>query len=260
MTWGEYALSEAGHVEAQAKNGPVIVWGQAKTGRRPFLDFVRDVLARLPETPTPSPLDMEAARLNTRAHFLAFVRAARGKVRASVRWKTSARVRRREIQELFRFLKNYPFYRRLEGRYLRRKHMAAHYRYLVAEKIALSEGSDEHLKEEAFRALEYFERFSRLPDQAIGMSCNTGRTILTDMNKEQWLLVIGLFPDLFSRYLRLELNNRVDLTHALRFLEAAAYRAHLARRVKPVSRRPRAPRPLYARPRPPTCPTAPPVA
>ncbi|WP_034408134.1 hypothetical protein [Deinococcus murrayi] len=49
------------------------------------------------------------------------------------------------------------------------------------------------------------------------------------------------------------------LTLARRALEAAAYRAHLARRVRPVSRRTRAPRPLYARPRPPTAPLAPPA-
>lgn len=50
------------------------------------------------------------------------------------------------------------------------------------------------------------------------------------------------------------------LTLALRALEAAAYRAHLSRRVRPPSRRTRIKRPLYARPRPPNCPLAPPVA
>lgn len=49
------------------------------------------------------------------------------------------------------------------------------------------------------------------------------------------------------------------LTALLKHLEAAAYRAHLAKRVKPVTRRTSAPRPLYARPRPPTAPTAPPL-
>jgi hypothetical protein len=46
----------------------------------------------------------------------------------------------------------------------------------------------------------------------------------------------------------------------LSHLEREAYRAHLTRRVKPVSRRTRIKRPLYARPRPPTAPLAPPVA
>ena len=45
----------------------------------------------------------------------------------------------------------------------------------------------------------------------------------------------------------------------LKHLEAEAFRAHLAKRVKPVSRRTRVRRPLYARPRPPSCPLAPPV-
>lgn len=46
---------------------------------------------------------------------------------------------------------------------------------------------------------------------------------------------------------------------ALRFLQRAAYRAHLARRVRPPARRSRVRRPLHARPRPPTCPAAPPA-
>ena len=54
-------------------------------------------------------------------------------------------------------------------------------------------------------------------------------------------------------------KTRVTLNQALRHLRAAAYRAFLARRVKPVSRRTRPRRPLYARPRPPSCPLAPPV-
>ena len=49
-------------------------------------------------------------------------------------------------------------------------------------------------------------------------------------------------------------------TVAIRALEAAAYRAHVARRVQPITRRTRPPRAVYARPRPPTCPLAPPVA
>ena len=52
---------------------------------------------------------------------------------------------------------------------------------------------------------------------------------------------------------------RASLTALLKHLEAEAYRAHLAKRVKPVSRRTRVRRPLYARPRPPSCPLAPPV-
>lgn len=45
----------------------------------------------------------------------------------------------------------------------------------------------------------------------------------------------------------------------LKHLEREAYRAHLTRRVKPAPRRHRIRRPLYARPRPPSAPLAPPV-
>lgn len=45
----------------------------------------------------------------------------------------------------------------------------------------------------------------------------------------------------------------------LRRLEAEAFRAHITRRVKPARPSARIPRPIHARPRPPTAPTAPPV-
>ena len=53
--------------------------------------------------------------------------------------------------------------------------------------------------------------------------------------------------------------DRITIAALLRFLERDAYRVHLARKVKARRRPPRAPRPLYARPRPPTSPLAPPL-
>ena len=54
-------------------------------------------------------------------------------------------------------------------------------------------------------------------------------------------------------------RRRVTLTKALLFLEREAFRAYLKKRVKPSTRRTRAPRPFHAQPRPPTAPLAPPV-
>ncbi|PIG98027.1 hypothetical protein [Deinococcus sp. UR1] len=92
VTWAEYGLNEEGRITEKSVRGPVIVWGRT-SGEG-------EDLPRL-EAPTPSPLELETARLNMRPHFLAFVRAAHGKVRHSVRWKTR---RGRVLSTLTRFL------------------------------------------------------------------------------------------------------------------------------------------------------------
>ena len=54
-------------------------------------------------------------------------------------------------------------------------------------------------------------------------------------------------------------TRRPTLGQLLKNLQAAEYRAHLTRRVKPAPRRHRIRRPLHSRPRPPSAPLAPPV-
>ena len=72
----------------------------------------------------------------------------------------------------------------------------------------------------------------------------------------------GILSSTFRKlhtYLRSMTRLRITLAVALKHLEEEAYRAHLTRRVKPVSRRIRILRPIHARPQPPSAPLAPPV-
>lgn len=71
--------------------------------------------------------------------------------------------------------------------------------------------------------------------------------------------VLGRVRD--QRVLLRKFHQLLKLNYArrVRFLIAADYRAHVTRRVRPPARCVRLPRPLYAQPRPPAAPLAPPV-
>lgn len=85
-TWAEYTVGAAGLIEAQTVRGPLIVWA-TKTGEGESLPHLH--------APTLSPLEVQAARVNTRAHLHGFVRAARLPSRVGgVRWKTWAKARK----------------------------------------------------------------------------------------------------------------------------------------------------------------------
>lgn len=275
-TWAEYALGESGLIEAQTMRGPLIVWA-TKTGggTRPYLDYVMSFVASLPDVPTASMLELQAARVNTRAHFLAFVRAAHGKVRASVRWKTGARVRRlRKLGTLAMIgcesqPNAYGVAQYLNGhgtwswaRTLRSDRRILHLCFSIKNESNTSVELVEHLRKNyELIKVEYawYEEIRRefrdvsylLPapemSQALMYALAVG-----DMST-----VALIFANLKARR-GFQRNLREAV--ALRFLEAAAYRAHITRRVRPPARRARIPRPLYAQPRPPTAPLAPPVA
>lgn len=87
QVWKRWGLSPEGQLEAQTIRGPVIVWARATVcgeEEGPKL-----------EAPKPTPLDLRVWAVNTTAHFEKFRKAARGKVRASVRWKTAKPITKR---------------------------------------------------------------------------------------------------------------------------------------------------------------------
>lgn len=200
--WAEYGLGPSGQVEAKTLRGPLIVWA-TKPGEG-------EDLPRL-EAPTPSPLEVEAARLNMRPHFLAFVRRAQG--------------------EMFHKFSNY-FY---VIRYVSVKDYALWKVDRAARFMALKQGVFGAC---SFEVLDWIEEIGHL-----GLNRSSRLRYLYE----------GLEP--VRRIKKLWYGYCL----ALRLLERAAYRAHVARRVRPPARRARIPRPIYARPRPPTAPLAPPV-
>ncbi len=250
---------------------PLIVWA-AKPGEGEALPRVR--------APEPSPLVAQLAVMNKRAHFLAFVRAAHGKVRHSVRWKTGARVRRLwKLQALDRA--------RCVLSRLRRQERACRGQNLTRRALRTP---SKHWNGEHVYAIECLEeRFEHLTSTWASQenSNDVDRSLLEFLDAELSAVYMGYTgPQMWAsgperdRYLPYLLAyaraigdkwGLVEVVAAMRYrpyslagllkhLERAAYRAHLTRRVRPVSRRTRAPRPLYVRPRPPTAPLAPPVA
>ena len=91
--WKTWGLSPSGTLEAETLRGPLIIWAKPKPGEGEAVKL---------EAPKPSPLDLRVMALNTAAHFERFRRAAGGKVRASVRWKTGRKVRRARVGEALR--------------------------------------------------------------------------------------------------------------------------------------------------------------
>ena len=221
-TWAEYGLGPSGQVEAKTLRGPLIVWA-TKPGEG-------EDLPRL-EAPTPSPLEVEAARLNMRPHFLAFVRAARCRV-GSKFW-----------------------------RYGRR------HRYAVKEHTMC-------ILRQARRIIDAPGRCSRMRRRGYAKRSNYN-AIWRNIRKNERLTLTARIGSRFSfQFLIICMfanpnNGTLNAVNArramfgaaitLRAIQRAAYRAHVARRVRPPARRSRIPRPIYARPRPPTAPLAPPV-
>ncbi|GAA5438150.1 hypothetical protein M8445_10875 [Deinococcus aquaticus] len=265
VTWAEYGLNEEGRITEKSVRGPVIVWGRT-SGEG-------EDLPRL-EAPTPSPLELETARLNMRPHIQAFVRCAQGRGR-------NAHGKRVGFLCLWRGVnKHY------------RKSMCMRSALFSPDAIVvISNGAelicDIHPKYifSQFRLKRHYRKI-RLEEKAGNATldiCFTDDLIQLLLEVQQKInrgIVIkpadlpGIHPIVAARTLR-ALFGKVDLSgfvshfyrkdralHLLLILkmQRAVYRAHIARRVRPVRRRSRIRRPLYARPRPPTCPLAPPVA
>ncbi len=265
QAWKAHTLRPFDTPHAEYVRGPLIVWatkpGEGKAG--PHLG-----------QPAPSPLEVAAARLNMRPHFLAFVRAARGKVRHSVRWKTGARRRRRRV---LKALDRVRYGARLlqqqaEGpRELIDRVASTGERVFKPHKPRPGDGPQKYAV--LFRSGKVnIHRFRVY----LGLDYETGEVITNrELNEagafyreiEGELILSHTYARTLKEALFLFfewLNGRkrsLRLAFALTVwhLEREAFRAHLARRVKPVSRRTRPPRPLYARSRPPTAPLAPPV-
>ncbi len=258
-----------------------------------------------------------------RPHFLAFVRAAHGKVRASVRWKTGRRHSIRCVALTFLLIEGFEFSfsllnpqeRSSEGDWkitseealgdpspyiwdlcdstLVRRAMPKRFRRRIAsERLKRIRHErrivwQEKTKKNRFRRSGYRPDLLEAIDRRLGDAIDSVnahrlpdieaiRTIAEDHayeNGHPYSLLraaITLRPSnagtpapvyrALWRLLRREIF-RASLCDvmALRALEAAAYRAHVTQRVRPSARRVRLPRPLYAQPRPPAAPLAPPV-
>lgn len=247
QTWKTYTLRPSGTLEAEYTRGPLIVWATKPSDGEALPDV---------GTPTPSPLEARALEVNTRAHFEAFVRAVQGyrRTRRAVR-KTRAWVTRQFARSHFHMVR------------------LAICRELVAECRALGRPIGEvvpawawldeqspEMNEAASNLLEAMDKLGRaissqkaVPGEVLALFKGCMGRFLSYLHKVGHTSAISYILKAFKA------KHRSTLVLALRFLEQSAFRAHITRRVRPVSRRPRAPRPLYARPRPPTAPLAPPV-
>lgn len=257
VIWAEYGLNEEGRITEKSVRGPVIVWGR-KSGEG-------EDLPRL-EAPTPSPLELETARLNMRPHLQAFERAAHRKVRHSVRWKTQSKSRIFAAGAVLRHCKR-------DGEYVPTRYLKKRFELIkssvkpvlsdetkIGMKVMgfaalLREGWDEITISgtKIFKAIKYGLKY--LMDFGICLNGDFFRPSLARIIK--W---IGGNKSLWTSVKR-QLSQHRQLAALMRLrLRATDYRTHVLRHVRPVSRRARLPRPLYARPRPPSCPLAPPVA
>ncbi|WP_420597019.1 hypothetical protein [Deinococcus sp.] len=208
-----------------------------------------------------------ALPLNTVEKFERFYWAAWGKVKPSVRWKKGRKAKRTAVYKAFSIFT----FRQLKG--LSNRYM---------DGILRSGGVYRAFKNQnpCPLNLEVYD-YLELTDYPATYVYNYGNELIKYItNGVKSVLENGIEgaenriykPSLYrllkwaacnrkmwQSVAREALEQRITLTALLKHLEAEAYRAHLAKRVKPVSRRIRVRRPLYARPRPPTCPLAPPV-
>lgn len=286
-TWAEYGLGPSGQVEAKTLRGPLIVWA-TKPGEG-------EDLPRL-EAPTPSPLEVQAARVNRKAHFLAFVRFAQGRRKTKTGrrvgflrlWRGVSRKARqeakREALERVEYVARMVAHRAAGGRGIlcgfaantAKNRREAEREYQIERfhdrlrNIAPAHWEDENgnytngWNEDYLEELQWLRR---------GLRCLSGhidevvrahaRNPIDTKELPDGLAFAVLMNDWHAvraavRVIKAR-RSSLAVTLALRALEAAAYRAHVTRRVRPPARRSRIPRPIYARPRPPTAPLAPPV-
>ena len=273
-TWAEYAVGLSGLVEAKTTHGPLILWA-TKTGEEESLPVI--------EAPTPSPLEVQAARVNVRAHFQAFARAAHGRVRHSVRWKTNQRHRNYAILLCFvsfliveRLLrtnkKNYHLPNSLKNDIKR-----ANLRRAICDFLQ-SDDTDECLHNFIFILkhprypydMEFWETLDR--DTAENWyACTFKKPKDYDYKKEikefgalfvRYLAHVGRIVNqkmIFQAYSDIRKKSFVNIVESLNLIRQQ-FLDVLRRCARPAPRAHRVPRPNYAQPRPPTAPLAPPVA
>lgn len=272
--WKTWGLSPSGTLEAKATRGPLIIWAKPTPGEE-------GEAVKL-EAPKPSPLDLRVMALNTAAHFERFRKAARGKVRPSVRWKTGRKVRRARVGEALRGVRR--------AAHLEERRAAGLRGFTVTATMRPNTAKARREWEE--------ERFlDRLRDIAPAhwedinggiFTCGWNESELQALEEARLEIRRGYARDIYEyvksaeaaselvayltalediealRLLFPHLDGRrhreAYLSALARLLQRAAYLAHVRRTVKPAPRRGRLPRPVYARPRPPSAPLAPPVA
>lgn len=262
MTWAEYGLNEEGWITEKSVRGPVIVWGR-NSGEG-------EDLPRL-EAPTPSPLELETIRLNTRSRILAFVQ---GGVRAIGKWKTFEKLTWLTAARQFkRLLKQSSLkagkINQISLRELRILSGKCRKASNLIKILNIYQGRSRFGDSELFGALRALSQFEGLP-KIIQAQCFAAlkrfeyREALWQLDgypeePRDWAY-IQIFMWESTRQLINRSKRRIHEAQVVLDAVRAAFRAHLALRVRPMSRRSRIPRPLYARPRPPSCPLAPPVA
>lgn len=248
--------------------------------------------------PAPSPLEVRAQMVNTSQVFERFKWAAKGRVKHSVRWRSARNVRMRRIYMALHHVRTrckvlFPAtatHATLTPFVWRRALPRRTYKRLVERGVLLDRlldgiqrlapgkrliGADEYEAYdhdlycgfEAIRIALKQKRYRKITGTATWkvplrkrMVCYL--SLVGDRKALRELLMLRPPP----RQLVLSRVGVVTrfssivayITSRLRLL-LNAYQAHLTRRVKPISRRTRLPRPLYARPRPPSAPTAPPA-
>jgi len=285
--WKRHALNDDGLLTAEYTRGPVIVW--ASTGLEGYSKFISEVVAKAARTPGPR-LEDRIEELNTAQVFERFQQAARGKVRPSVRWKTGRRPRRRRKLEALADLRysTHAAGKRAAGRVTLSPYLPA--KTAKARRAARLEAAHEHrtarLRVMApahsrynpdgidLNRLEWWEFWGvllcRMQGEGNGRPYPKGFRMPESRSSEEmqpdtamvaYFALMGKTRELASvlSYLRVA-RPRPTLGEILAAFQRAEYRAHLARRVKPAPRYRQIRRPLYAQPRPPSAPLAPPVS
>ena len=298
--WKTHSLENSGLLKAEYKRGPLILWA-SRPGEGEAVRF---------SGPVVSALEDRLDRLNTAQVFERFKWAARGRVRPSVRWKTSRKKRAQQVARSFLWDRRsgfrlrsgdniweepmsqavqYPsiaywghrpahllraFSRRFRAKLRRfitvQRKNVAHMSWLgVSEcpNLKYLNSQQGRVQSSVFGSMSSSLIKGKMPEASKVMAwvANTGgkRSPIQMLSPLRDALACDdISPATFRKlhtYLRGLTRLRVTLALALKHLEEAAYRAHLTRRVKPAPRRHRIRRPLYARPRPPSAPLAPPV-
>lgn len=255
--WKAWKLELDEGLEAEGLRGPRAVW---------VWTFGENKLL----TPDGSPLfAFEVQGPNTAWYCECFKGAARYRVRHSVRWRPGKRqraARKRDARDTSRLYADPTAKERREVRRAwKEKRWGDRLRALApASWHKDPDGIDKDLTSQWDgwgRGLirKYRPRAERPGEQARSpLRQAPEREVLPNAEMAAYFSLTGQ-SDALAALLAHWRTRRPTIGELLKDLERAAYRAYLARRVKPVSRRTRIRRPLYARPRPPNAPLAPPV-
>lgn len=257
--WKRWGVSSAGTLEAETVRGPLIIW--AKPAAKEEAPKLGD--------PQPTPLEGRVIGLNTAAHFARFFFAARRRVRHSIRWKTGRKHRNERanaaVREVHRVAGSAAGQAGvLKVQFLRGNCIRFSFPRKTAKerRDALQEWKITELemnlpnstaviqeKRDSYFVYGYDREYLEILKSNCHASWQPGTDpICLDIWKERkrdmlvYALITGQRQALraIMRAMKQEARRAVlAFTMALRHLEAAAYLAHVRRRVKPASRRAR---------------------